>query len=112
VQLMTGTFTPPTADIAGLGLSSWVLPGVWLLVTVAVPSALASWFAWRRSPRTTVSVLWASALLALELVVQVPFVGLSALQLVLGVFAVLMAAAATRARRLGWRRDGGGTSDA
>ena len=41
-QLLTGTFTPPVSDLEPLGLDSWVLPGLWLLASVAVPS---------RSPR-------------------------------------------------------------
>lgn len=102
LQLMTGTFTPPVADVAALGLSSWVLPGLWLLVSVAVPSAVASWMASRRSPHAPVAVLWASGLLSVELAVQVPFVGFSGLQAVLGATAMGMGVAAIRARRLGW----------
>ena len=104
VQLMTGTFTPPVADLAPLGLSSWVLPGLWLCAMVAVPCALAAGSAWRRSPLAPTAVLWASALLAVELVVQIPFVGPSALQATLGAVAAGLAAAAVRSRRLGWPR--------
>jgi hypothetical protein len=38
-QLLTGAFTPPVSDLAPLGLTSWVLPGLWLFATVAAPSA-------------------------------------------------------------------------
>ena len=72
VQLITGTFTPPVADLAPLGLSSWVLPGLWLFSSVAVPSAAAGWLAWRRSPQAPTALLIASGLLAVELAVQIP----------------------------------------
>ena len=101
VQLVTGTLTPPVADLDPLGLSSWVLPGVWLFAMVAVPAAVAAWLALERSPRTPTAVLCASALLLVELLVQIPFVGPSALQAVLGVVAVGLAAAAVRSRQLG-----------
>jgi hypothetical protein len=103
-QLLTGTLTPPVSDLAPLGLSSWTLPGLWLAATVAVPSGLSAWLAWRRSPFTPSAVLWASILLAVELVTQVPYVGISPLQLAFGAVAVGLAAVAIRARQLGWRR--------
>jgi hypothetical protein len=106
VQLLTGTFTPPVADLEPLGLSSWVLPGVWLFSSVAIPSTAAAWLAWRRSPRTPLAVLAASGLLAVELVVQIPFVGPSALQATMGTVAVGLAAAVFRARQLGWPAGG------
>jgi len=84
VQLMTGTFVPPVSDLEPLGLSSWVLPGVWLFATVAVPSGWAAWSAWRRSAATPTVVLVAAALLLVEVTVQIPFVGPSALQAVFG----------------------------
>ena len=95
---------PPVADLAPLGLSRGVLPGLWLCAMVAVPCALAAGSAWRRSPLAPTAVLWASALLAVELVVQIPFVGPSALQATLGAVAAGLAAAAVRSRRLGWPR--------
>ncbi len=104
VQLVTGTYTPPVADLEPLGLSSWVLPGVWLFSSVAVPSAVAAVLAWRRSPSTPTAVLVASGLLAVELAVQIPFVGPSALQAVFGTVALGMAGLAVHARRTGWRR--------
>jgi hypothetical protein len=49
-------------------------------------------------------VLLASAMLALELVVQLPFLGFNVLQAVFGTVAVVMAALAWQARRSGgWR---------
>jgi hypothetical protein len=101
-QLLTGTLTPPVSVLAPLGLSSWVLPGLWLFGTVAVPSVTAAVMAWRRSPLAPPVVLLASATLGLELLVQIPFLGPSVLQAVFGTIAIAMAALALRARRAGW----------
>ncbi|QTE27985.1 hypothetical protein [Pengzhenrongella sicca] len=101
-QLVTGTVAPPVTDLAPLGLTSWVLPGVWLAATVAVPSATAAWLAWRRAPLAPTAVLAASGLLALELGVQIPFVGPSVLQAVFGAVAVGLGGLAVHARRTGW----------
>ena len=102
VQLFTGTGTPPVSVLSPIGLSSWILPGVWLFATVAVPSVAAAWLAWRRSPYGPAAVLLASTTLALELLVQIPFLGPSVLQLIFGAIAVFMAVLAIRARREGW----------
>ena len=102
VSLIAGVGTPPLEWIEPLGLTSWVLPGLWLLASVAVPSAASVVLAWRRSPWTPTAVLVASALLAVELLVQIPFVGLSVLQAVFGIVAVSMAALALVARS-DWR---------
>jgi hypothetical protein len=101
-QLLTGTFTPPLSVLGPLGLSSWMLPGLWLFGTVVVPSAAAAILAWRRSSLAPPVVLLASATLALELLVQIPFLGPSLLQVVFGTIAIAMAALALRARRTGW----------
>lgn len=50
----------------------------------------------------TPAVLAASALLAIELLVQIPFLGFSMLQLIFGIVAVGMAAVALRAWKAGW----------
>jgi len=102
VQLATGTFAPPVSDLAPLGLTTWVLPAVWLFATVAVPSAAAAALSWHRSTHAPVAVAVASAALAVELAVQVPFVGPSALQVVFGAAAVTLGGLAYRARRSGW----------
>lgn len=107
VQLMTGTFTPPVSDLEPLGLTSWVLPGLWLFATVAVPSATAAWLAWRRSPLTPVAVLVAAALLLVEVTVQIPFIGPSVLQAVFAVVAIALAGLGMHARRTGWRAASG-----
>jgi hypothetical protein len=103
-QLLSGSLTPPVADLEPLGLRSWALPGLWLFASVAIPSMGAAWLAWRRSASTPTAVLVASGLLAVELIVQIPFVGPNMLQGVFGLIAVSLAAAAVRSRRLGWRR--------
>jgi hypothetical protein len=104
-QLINGTFAPPVEDLEPLGLTSWVLPGVWLFASVAVPSTVAAWLAWRRSPYAPTAVIVASALLAVELLVQIPFVGPSVLQAVFGTLAIVLAGLALVARPT-WRRSG------
>lgn len=102
VQLLAGVATPPVSVLRPLGLSSWTIPAGWLFVSVVLPSAVAAWLAWRRSPWAPVAVLVASALLATELFVQIPFLGLSFLQLILGTVAIGMAVVGLLARRAGW----------
>ncbi|MDP1878331.1 MAG: hypothetical protein Q8M17_12320 [Actinomycetota bacterium] len=104
VQLITDTATPPVSDIEPLGLTSWVVPGVWLFASVGVPAGTAAWLAWRRSPNAPVAVLVASGLLGVELAVQIPFIGPSVLQAVFGTAAIGMAGLAIHARHRGWRR--------
>ena len=100
VQLITGTAVPPIDDLEPLGLTSWVLPGVWLFASVAVPSTVAAWLAWQRSSHAPIAVLVASTLLAVELLVQIPFVGPSMLQVVLGTVAIALAPAPATALAL------------
>jgi hypothetical protein len=102
LQLLTGTATPPVEDLEPLGLTSWVLPGLWLFASVAVPSTVAAWLAWRRSLHAPTAVLVASALLAVELLVQIPFVGPSLFQAVFGTVAIVLAVLALVARPT-WR---------
>jgi hypothetical protein len=98
IQLLAGLATPPVSVISPLGLSSWALPAGWLFITVALPSALAAWLAWRRSRWAPAAVLLASALLAIELLVQIPFLGFSVLQLIFGTVAIAMAVVGLLAR--------------
>jgi hypothetical protein len=63
---------------------------------------LAAWLAWRRSVWTAPAVLLASTLLATELLVEIPFLGLSMLQLIFGAVAVGIAIVGLLARRAGW----------
>jgi hypothetical protein len=102
IQLLAGAATPPVSALSPLGLSSWRLPAAWLFLSVAVPSGLAAWLAWRRSVWTAPAVLLASTLLAIELLVQLPFLGFSTLQLIFGAVAIGMAIVGLLARRAGW----------
>ncbi len=102
VQLIAGASTPPVSDLEPLGLDSWVLPGLWLFAAVAVPWTVVAVLAVRRRPVAPVAALVACGLLLFELVVQIPFVGPSPLQAVLGIVAVALAVVALRARRAGW----------
>ena len=107
-MLLTGTNTPPVGTIEPLGLSSWVLPGGWLFATTVIPSVAATVLAWRGSPHTPTAVLVASATLAIELLVQIPFLGPSPFQAVFGGIAVTMAGLALLARRAaGWAAKSG-----
>lgn len=104
-QLWTGTYAPPVSDLEPLGLESWKLPAVWLFCSVALPSTVALVAAVRRHPRTPEVVLAASGLMLVEVIVQIPFVGPSALQAVFGGIALGMGGLAVAAiRRRSWRR--------
>lgn len=102
IQLLAGVATPPVSALNPLGLSSWTLPAGWLFLSVAVPSGMAAWLAWRRSAWAPPAVLLGSALLATELLVQIPFLGPSILQLIFGTVAAGMAVVGLLARRAGW----------
>ena len=104
-QLWTGTYAPPVSALEPLGLDTWRLPAVWLFCSVAVPSTVALVAAVRRHPRAPEAVLAASGLMLVEVSVQVPFVGPSALQAVFGGIALGMGSLAIIAlRRRSWRR--------
>lgn len=108
-QLWTGTFAPPVSDLEPLGLTDWRLPALWLLVSVAVPATVALLAAWERLPWTPTAVLVMAVLLVIEVTVQVPFVGPSALQAVMGAVAVLLGILAWVARSRGdWARTSDG----
>lgn len=105
LQLWSGTYAPPVSDLEPLGLDSWRLPAVWLFVSVALPPVVALVAALRRWPRTPEVVMVASALLLVEVLVQVPFVGPSVLQAVMGTIALVLGGLAWHARRTGsWAR--------
>ena len=112
IQLLAGAATPPVSVLDPLGLSSWTLPAGWLFLTVAVPSGLAAWLAWRRSGWATPAVLLASTLLAIELLVQIPFLGFSMLQAIFGAVAIGIAAMGLLAGRAGWWPRAGRTTAA
>lgn len=96
-QLVTETNTPPIDDLDALGLTTWTLPGLWLFLSVALPSSVAAWLAWRKSVHAPTAVLVASVALLIELAVQIPFVGVSPFQPVFGIVAIVMALLALRA---------------
>jgi hypothetical protein len=102
-MLLTDTYTPDVAVLEPLGLDSWTLPGVWLFASAAAPALTAAWLAWQKSGLAPAAVLTASSLLAVELLAQIPFLGLDPLQAFMGVPAVVMAGLALRARSTGWR---------
>ena len=87
VQLVTGTYTPPVSDVSPLGLGSWTLPGLWLAASVALPCGVTAVLAWRASARLGLASIAAGALLGIELILQVPFVGLDPLQAALALVA-------------------------
>lgn len=97
-QLVGGVATPPDGDLPP-GLDSWVLPGVWLAATVAVPWTVAALLEWYRSDLAPVAVLVACTTLALELAIQIPFVGFNVLQLVFVLVAVALGEMAQETRR-------------
>ena len=111
VQLLAGIATPPDSALdpfERFGVTGWGLPAAWLFATVAAPSGLAAWSAWRGSSRTPALVLGAGALLALELLVQIPFLGLDVLQAVFGAVAIGLAVLGWDAAvGGGWRRQPG-----
>lgn len=91
VQLMAGVFTPPVSDLSSLGLQSWVLPGLWLAASVALPCAATAFLARKCSPWLGAAAVGSGALLLVELAVQIPFIGLDPLQAVMAAVAVFMA---------------------
>ncbi len=101
IQLWEGMYAPPITNLEPLGLDTWRLPAVWLFSSVAVPSSIAALAALRRRRAAPELVLAASGLLLVEVMVQIPFVGPSALQAVFGGVAVTMGTLAGVARRSG-----------
>jgi hypothetical protein len=99
IMLISGHGTPPVEALTPLGLSSWVLPGVWLTTSVALPSAVAAYLAWQGSPSAPRAVMVASALLAVELLVQIPFLGVNGLQAAMASIGGTAAALAWHARK-------------
>jgi hypothetical protein len=65
--------------------------------------------AWRGSSHTPTAVLVASATLAIEILVQIPFLGPSPFQVVFGGIAVTMAGLALLARRAAGRSASSGS---
>jgi len=103
VQLMVAGGGPFDAELPW-GLPNGLIAGLWLFSLVAVPAAVASWLCWGRSTYGPTAVLIASTGLGVDVVAQIPFVGLHVLQLVFGLIAVGMALIAVAARRRAWPR--------
>lgn len=97
IQLAAGVATPPDSQLPSW-LHSWVWPAIWLLATVCVPSAFAAIALLRRANLGPSLVLVAAALLGIELIVQIPFVGLNWLQLVVALCGATAAAMAVVVR--------------
>jgi len=102
VMLLDGRNAPPLSAIAPLGLTSWAVPAVWLSATVPVPATVAAVLIWRRSPRAPQAVVLAGATMALEVLVQIPFIGPHPFQAVFGGTAVVLSLLARHTRRAGW----------
>lgn len=98
IQLWFGTAAPPVSDLSPLGLHDWRLPAVWLFASVALPATIAAFAALRRRSWCPAAVIVASLLLLVEVTVQIPFVGPSALQVVFGGLALALLALGLVAR--------------
>lgn len=96
IMLASGEGAPPVDDLEPLGLHDWTLPAAWLFASVAVPWTVVAVLAHRRRRATPIAVLVASGLLVVELVVQIPFVGLNPMQPALAAVALVLG-------RLAWR---------
>ena len=70
IGLMVNGMGMPSEWLDRLPVDTWTLPGVALVVTVAVPQVVAAWFVWRRDPRAGVVGLVAGAALVLWIGVQ------------------------------------------
>lgn len=70
IGLMVNGMGMPLEWVERLPVDTWTLPGVALLLTVAVPQLVAAWFVWRHDPRAGVVGLVAGAALVLWIVVQ------------------------------------------
>lgn len=84
VQLWFGLAAPPVSDLDALGLDSWRLPALWLLATVTIPCGVTCFAALRRRAWAPRAAAVAAVLLLIEVTVQIPFLGPSALQAIMG----------------------------
>lgn len=88
IMLIRDSWALPLSDLDPLPLTSWVLPGVALLATVAIPMVLAAWLVVRGNGRAANVSIAAGAFLVgwilFQLAVIGPQMGLQAVMLVLG----------------------------
>ncbi len=70
IGLVVNGMGMPSQWLDRLPVDTWTLPGVALVVTVAVPQLVAAWFVWRRDPRAGLVGLVAGAALVLWIGVQ------------------------------------------
>ena len=70
IGLMVNGMGMPSEWLDRLPVDTWTLPGVPLVLTVAVPQVLAPWFVWRRDPRAGAVGLVAGAALLVWIGVQ------------------------------------------
>ena len=104
VSLMVGApgFTMPVEWLAPLGLTSWFLPGVALVVAIGGTLALAASFAWRVDFRAPLAALAACVVLTGWLAIQFAVIGLrvSIQWVTAGLVVVLFGLALLARRRL------------
>ena len=102
VSLIVGApgFRMPIEWLAPLGLTSWVLPGIALIVAIGGTLAWAATFAWRADFRAPLAGLAAGLVLVGWLAIQFAVMGLRApIQWVTAALVVVLFALALLARR-------------
>jgi hypothetical protein len=75
VMLIGHAWHLPVTDLAPLALRSWVLPGIALLLLVALPMGGAAAAMWRRLPRAAEMSVAAGLVLAGWVLMQVAIIG-------------------------------------
>ena len=70
IGLVVNGMGMPEEWLDRLPVDTWTLPGLALVLTVAVPQLVAAWFVWRRDPRAGVIGLVVGAALVLWILVQ------------------------------------------
>lgn len=71
VGLMTSGMGMPTAWLVGTPFGSWVVPGVALLVLVAVPQLWGAWTAWRGHRLAPIVAMAVGGALSVWIILQV-----------------------------------------
>lgn len=81
IGLLTGTIAPGLELLAGSLFSSYLVPGLALLVPVGGSGLLAAWAVWRRHPLAAKASLVAAAMILTFELVEVAVIGYHPLQL-------------------------------